>query len=398
MRVALLKPDHGAAGGFERLLAGLHRSLTEAGCTTQVVGFDALAPAPRCFGVPVSPGVRQEHPEYFQYLDNVERVDRLRLDDFDVVVSTQPPTYLAPHDRIVAVTYHQARVFYDLAEAVVDAGIVDAGIHDAAVTEVRRIDGVRLDGVRRWLSGSDEVTSRLQRFWDVRDDVRRLRAAPDAPAHPAPPYDPGGPAVCVSRHAWTKRTELVVQAAHLCPSARFELVGGGDRLPWLRFLDARFRRDPDEARAAGALQTWLNPGARVLGPWRRRRPPGPGAANLLVHGEAPDDVRDAAYDRAGVVVAPAHREDYGLTVLEAFARGRPVIVCDDGGGLVELVRGTGAGLVVEPTGEAIGRAVERLRADPGEARRLAEAAAAHRGPDPGEAVATLLGAIEDVAS
>jgi glycosyltransferase involved in cell wall biosynthesis len=97
------------------------------------------------------------------------------------------------------------------------------------------------------------------------------------------------------------------------------------------------------------------------------------------------------------VVAPAYREDYGLTVLEAFARGRPVIVCEDGGGLVELVEGTGAGLVVEPTAEAIGRAVADLRADQSRAHALAEAASAHRGPDPTEAVRTLVEAIGDAA-
>ena len=100
----------------------------------------------------------------------------------------------------------------------------------------------------------------------------------------------------------------------------------------------------------------------------------------MVHGEVDDATRDDAYRRAGVVVAPAFREDYGLTVLEAFAHGRPVVVCDDGGGLVELVEGTGAasGRAAHPG--ALAAAVAGLRDDPARARTMAAAAleVAHR--------------------
>ena len=37
-------------------------------------------------------------------------------------------------------------------------------------------------------------------------------------------------------------------------------------------------------------------------------------------------------------MAPALDEDYGLTVIEAMAWGAPVVVCEDGGSLAELVR------------------------------------------------------------
>ena len=72
-------------------------------------------------------------------------------------------------------------------------------------------------------------------------------------------------------------------------------------------------------------------------------------------------------------MAPAYREDYGLTVLEAHARGRPVIVCRDGGGLVDLVEDGVTGLVVEPTGQAIADAVRRFRDDPGMAAAMGDA-------------------------
>jgi glycosyltransferase involved in cell wall biosynthesis len=63
------------------------------------------------------------------------------------------------------------------------------------------------------------------------------------------------------------------------------------------------------------------------------------------------------------VVAPAFREDYGLTALEAMAFGKPVVACTDGGGLAELVEHGVTGFVVEPTGPAVARAITRLCED-----------------------------------
>ena len=95
-------------------------------------------------------------------------------------------------------------------------------------------------------------------------------------------------------------------------------------------------------------------------------------------GNVDDARRDAAYASASVVVCPALREDYGLTVLGAMRWGRPVIVCEDGGGLVELVEDTGAGLIVEPEPAAIAEAIDRIVGGEGEAMSAAATEAAAR--------------------
>ena len=53
---------------------------------------------------------------------------------------------------------------------------------------------------------------------------------------------------------------------------------------------------------------------------------------------------------------------------------RPVITCTDSGGPTELVSDGANGFVVEPEPEAIARAVDRLWAERGLARRLGRAA------------------------
>lgn len=386
MRVAFLKPDHGGVGGFERLADRCRARLAERGVDVTLVGFDARSRVDRLHGIRIDDGTRDWHDEYFLYLAATQRLDRLDLSAFDVVVTSQPPSYLAQHPRIVALTYHQARVFYDLADEFAAAGFVRPAVHAAAIEQVRALDRSRIGRVHTWLTGSDEVGARLRRWWDV-DGSTPFRAAPEtAPVPDLGGYDPGGPALCVSRHEWPKRTELVAQAAAV-DDGRWELVGGGSRLAWVRHLLERWSADPATATTDGPDETWRNRGAWLLAEGDRPSGTGPSehlGGRVRLHGEVDDAARDEAYRRAGVVVAPALREDYGLTVLEALAHGRPVIVCDDGGGLVELAEGTGAAIVVAPTPGAIADAVAALRDDPARARELAAAALEHAQRTAGE--------------
>ncbi len=375
VRVAVLKPDLGGVGGFERLLRRAEVALRDAGFQVDVVTFDAHTRATELHGIPLG-GIRDAHDEYFAHLAAVERMDRLDLADHDVVVATQPPTQLVRHPAVVALTYHQARVFYDLADDFTASGFVDPEFHAAAIEEVRALDRARIGSVHTWVAGSDEVAERLRTFWDV-EDVVPLRARAETPPvdDALDAFDPTGPAVCVSRHEWPKRTELAVQVA-ATGDTPVELVGGGSRLAWIRALADRYESEPGRAGTDGPAETWRTTGPRLLdadSPAAEGSDPMLGG-RLRIHGEVDDATRNDAYRRAGVVLAPAYREDYGLTVLEAFAHGRPVVVCSDGGGLVELVADTGAGLVVDPDPATIADAVDALRRDPDRARTMAAAA------------------------
>ncbi|MCW2527053.1 MAG: putative glycosyltransferase, partial [Pseudonocardiales bacterium] len=79
---------------------------------------------------------------------------------------------------------------------------------------------------------------------------------------------------------------------------------------------------------------------------------------------------DQLYRSALCVVAPAYLEDYGLTAIEAMAYGKPLIVCRDGGNLANFVTDHENGFVVEPSGEAIAKAVQTLADDRALAARM----------------------------
>lgn len=369
MKVTFLKPDFGVQGGFELLLDRCMAGLAQRGFEPSLATFPAHAAPPRLAGLALPHELWFRHPEFFSYLANVERVDQLRFDDDTVVVTTQPPTFLLDHPRVVALTYHQGRVFYDLAEPYAAAGFIDAEIHQRATDEIRALDHQRLPAHHHWLAGSREVAARLEHHWDVTADVFEAHAQEPPDPVVAEAYDPAGPALCVSRHAWPKRTELAVLAAVCDTSGRWELVGGGGRQPYVEAVARHVGGDAGAAAAAGDELIWLNRGDPASLPASTEIPD-----RLQLLGALPRAGVIEAYRRAAVVVAPAHREDYGLTVLEAFGFGRPVVVCRDGGGLVELVEGTGAGLVVEPTPSAVAEAVRSLREDPDRARQMAAAA------------------------
>jgi len=367
--VVFLKPDFGVQGGFELLMDRCRAALVERGIDVSVETFRAHEAPDHLAGLPLPRSLWFQHPEYFSYLANVERVGALRLDPDAVVVTTQPPTYLVDHPRVVALTYHQARVFYELSEAYIASGYSPPALHREATAQVRLVDRLRLPATHTWLAGSVEVAGRLARTWGVRAQVFQANAQEPPDREVAEAYDPSGPALCVSRHAWPKRTELAVLAGICDPDGTVELVGGGGRQPYVEALAGRFATDPAGAAHATDGLIWLNRGdPAALG--------GTGAPpdRVRIRGHLDRAQVVDAFRRASVVVAPAHREDYGLTVLEAFAFGRPVVACHDGGGLVELVEGTGAGLVVEPRPQAVADAVASLRDDPARARAMAERA------------------------
>jgi glycosyltransferase involved in cell wall biosynthesis len=88
-----------------------------------------------------------------------------------------------------------------------------------------------------------------------------------------------------------------------------------------------------------------------------------GLGHVRFLGHVPQGELDALYRGATALVVPSvGYEVFGLVVLEAFARGTPVVV-HDLGALPELVANSGGGLVYQ-TPEDLVAAVERLRTEP----------------------------------
>jgi glycosyltransferase involved in cell wall biosynthesis len=370
--LAVVKPDFGVQGGFERHLDGLIEGLRARDWPVTVVEIDGHTRPRRLWGLPIDPAQLAHHDEYFMHMALVERTQQLNLRHFDVVLTTQPPTYLVRHSHKVALFYHQARQFYDLAAPFMASGFVDTVVHKAASRAIRTLEREAVTDVRFWLAGSTEAAGRLQRYWSIPPELIAIHRAPPTSVPDATPWHrPDGPIVCVGRQEWPKRTELLVQAMHQLEVKRTaHLVGGGSRLEFVKSFDSELHHNPELTRAPFDDRIWLNRGI-FTSSWKPYG--GPPSGRIVFEGDVSNERRDQLYDEAVAVVAPAFKEDYGLTAIEAMIRAKPVIVCRDGGGLTEFVVDGETGVIVEPNADALARAIDRLVRDPARASQLGEA-------------------------
>ena len=327
MRIALVKPDHGVIGGFELVLREIGHWLRTQGHDLNVISVRADAAAETALGVRPSRELQRRAPEFVRHVTLVAAFRRLELADFDLVLSTQPPSYAVRHDRNLCLFYHHNRWFYDLADLARPADIVDDdALHVELTSIIRALDNHCFDEVKTFLVPSRTVEDRLIRFNGIERVMPFQAAAVSRPRGRR--RSARRHILCVSRHEIPKRTELFVEASRFFGPWTAVCVGDGSR---------RIAIQESDTRRGGSVRFVAQASAEQL---------------------------DELYTDAACVVAPAYDEDYGLTALEAMAYGVPIVVCSDGGGLTELVDDFGCGVVVSPEPEAIAEATRRIADDP----------------------------------
>jgi glycosyltransferase involved in cell wall biosynthesis len=102
--------------------------------------------------------------------------------------------------------------------------------------------------------------------------------------------------------------------------------------------------------------------------WFLDRFPGiAGTGRVRFLGSVSKEALDELWRRIDVIVVPSRYESFGLVVIEAFARGKPVVVTD-GGALPEVA--SGAARIASRTPEAIAMEISALLGDPRRAREM----------------------------
>ena len=371
MRIAIVKPDWGVRGGYELVVERITSHLAGAGHDVRWLSPKVPPAVPhRPLGVPVD-GLKGLEPEFLLYAGMIEQFMALDARRADLVISTQPPSFVTGHPRQLSLFYHHFRSYYDLADLVEQAGIVDVDIHREGTSLIRAMDQPFLERVAYFLAGSPTVKDRLSFYNGLNDDVGIFQAGigvstTDASGHSD--FAQGLP-LLVSRHEFPKRTELFVHAMKLLDGLDGIAVGTGGRLGYVQELDARLSNLGPEIACVDSEPLWLcNP------PYVPPRPTGSAGSNVRFEGFVADDDLQRHLQSALCVVAPAYNEDYGLTVIEAMAHGKPAIVCTDGGNLVNLVEDGTTGFVVDPSGAAIAAAIRKLRDEPDLAVQMGAAA------------------------
>lgn len=366
MKIAVVKPDWRILGGFEKVLGVIERDLSLGGHDVSHIQVDVPTVARVPFGIEPPVQVWERCPEWFTHLSLLEAFRGLDLSWADLVISTQPPSYAIDHPHHLALFYHHARIFYDLEDVYIRAGFAPELLHTMASALLRQSEAQDLQGVSHFLAGSGRVQQRLHEFQgsDLSSSIYQA-AGPAIAPNPQQAFEH---VLCVSRHEFTKRTELAALGIAAADGPRGVLAGSGGRLPYVRALTAALADGRDPAGLTDE-ETWLNRGLPAAD-----QPAGPEHPLVRIMGRVDDDELAALYRSALCVVAPAYDEDDGLTVVEAMSHGKPVIVCADGGGLTASVQDGLNGFVVEPTAAGIARAIRTLAENPELVVRMSAAA------------------------
>jgi glycosyltransferase involved in cell wall biosynthesis len=376
VRVAIVKPDHGASGGFELVVERLAGGLQSRGHEVDLVQIDATASPVSHLPVSVEPAQVELFRDFFFHLNMIARFEALDVSACDVVLCTQPGSYAVRHPRKVIMFYHHTRSFYDLQEAIESARRHDIALHQLAAFIVRDIDSFYLTADVPILAGSRRVKQRLADHNGLTGNVAVFNAGLDEAFLDAPEPTAFGSPICVGRHEFPKRTELFLHAMHHVDGLEGRVIGVGSFTERLRGLDAWIRaRHPARPSCAAATpgepacaleddRLWrdyaLHLPASELDRAQRTLAESGSKSPVRFLGRLSRDELFREYREALCVVCPAFDEDFGLTCLEAMACGKPVIACEDGGGYVELIEDGVDGFLVPPTGLAIAHAIERL--------------------------------------
>jgi glycosyltransferase involved in cell wall biosynthesis len=251
-------------------------------------------------------------------------VERLPVDDVPVIISSSSAFAhgVRPARDAVHVSYCHSPFRYawherDRTERAVPAPARPAT--RAVLGAVRRWDLAAAGRVTAFVANSKLTRRRIQDFYDR--DALVVHPPVDVDRFAGPP-DPRDYVLAVGEVTRHKNTEIAIAAAERA-GVRIKVVGGGPDLPRLR---ARFAR------------------AEFLGRVDDRR-----LIDLYAHCRA--------------LVVPAI-EEFGITMVEAHAAGRPVLAAAEGGAL-EIVTDGVTGVLVRP--RSVDALAEALRATDWEA-------------------------------
>lgn len=263
-------------------------------------------------------------------------VDHIYNDQIDLVIGTKFPSYMIPHPRKIIWLVHQYREIYDL-YGTNYSGFQPTSAHNEFRQQLIDLDQLAFSEAKKIYTISQTVSNRLKRFNGF-DSVPLYPPLQDATSFHFAAMDDF--VLSVSRLEGNKRIHLLIEAMRHVPS-QFKAVIVGE----------------------GFLRSEYEEIAEKLGVADRVRFTG-----VLTRAEVID-----LYSRAGALFYGPIGEDYGYATLEAFYSRKPVVTCNDSGGILEFVEDGRTGWVSDTDPRNIAVSIERALSDKQEARRRGDA-------------------------
>ncbi len=300
---------------------------------------------------------------------------RLDLSKYDIVISTQPPSFAIQHPRHIALFYHHSKVHYDLSELIQEVGL-DQPFHQKAQEVIRGIDSMSLSKVSTILAGSKTIKNRIKKYNDLSSNVDVFYAGIDNDIYNYEGSNKYQSPIVVGRHEFPKRPELFAKAMKKLRGYQGRIIGEGGRTDDLKRIDQllTFASGQNVELSDDIVWKRMSNGSfqkEHLELLEKAQKSGL-KSNVIFTGRVSKRDLFREYANALCVVCPAYEEDYGLTAIEAMCFKKPVIACTDGGGYAELIQDGVNGFLVEPNSTALAKAIHKLANNPQLAKKMGE--------------------------
>lgn len=300
-----------AHGGAELMVEALTREL-------RARGFDA-----ELISIPF-----RWYPENGLY-DNMLMWKMLDLSEvngetIDLVIPTKFPTYGINHPNKVLWLMHQHRAAYDLYMNQDHFGLGTIANGEQMKKRIIKFDHTALKESKKIYTISNNVSERLKE-----NNALGSEALYHPPAHLGRYYTEtyGDYILSVGRLDPLKRNDLIIRGLKYCDKKiKLLIVGRGTEKEKLQKI---------------ALEEGVQD-------------------RVVFLGFVEDEKLLELYANARCVYFAPIDEDYGYITLEAFLSKKPVITCNDSGGVLEFVKNQESGIVCRDNPEDLGVAADRL--------------------------------------
>jgi glycosyltransferase involved in cell wall biosynthesis len=250
----------------------------------------------------------------------------LDLSAADLVIGTKFPSYFINHPNKSLWLVHQHRAMYELLATRFSDFHADEQ-SEAIRRKMFELDRKSISDCKVITTISDNVTARLKRFLDI-DSTALLPPLPLGDRYNSAVK--GEYILSVGRLCSIKRTDLIVKALpHIPAPARLKIVGIADEPNYEQYLRNEIAKHNLTSR-------------------------------IDFMGRVSDQELLDLYANSHSVFYGPFDEDYGFVTLEGLMSGKPIVTCNDSGGVLSFIKNEVNGLVAEPTTESVSAAFARL--------------------------------------
>ena len=257
MRIAIVKPDYKIVGGFEIVVQIIEENLKALGHNIDIIKIDMLKKRYELGDFIIPEDIYDKNEEFFRYTMSIKEYEKLNLNNYDLVISTQPPSFAIKHPNIIVLFYHHLKIYYDLYDVYLECIAKDKEIHEYSKNIIRRIDSRYIDNSKFYFAGSEHVGKRLQFFNGIdKKNIEVFKAGIDDEYYNYTGKIKYENPICVGRHEFPKRPELFIHAMKFLPEIEGKLIGHGGKTEDLKIIDKYLQHSLERGAVVNDEELW----------------------------------------------------------------------------------------------------------------------------------------------